>query len=170
MKHHPYGYTWIEVITATTIVLTVLVFVVATVNPARKYMQERDNARVAAMDDINQALLELQYTDAETFQSLLTHLENGRSPIGTAPTCLGNYGANCHEHAIQPNCVNLYDFGITELLPAIPIDPQNGYGSQEMTGFYLEATPETAPTHLTIGACAPESQETLTIKSKIRVK
>ena len=164
MKHHAHGYTWFEVIGATAIVLMFIFGIVALGRPIKNAQIARDDVRTTELDSIQRAVLELSYTDKEQYDTLVDAARAGRQMLGVGENCNVVAASDlCSKEALKSSCLNLYDFGIGDLMDVVPADDL-GHFDDNATGYYTEVRED----RLVLGACKPESRETLELNSPIK--
>lgn len=164
MKHHAHGYTWFEIIGATAIALMFVFGVVALGRPIKNAQIARDDIRITELGQIQRAVLELSYTDKEQYDMLVETAGAGRHMLGVGENC--NVVASsdvCSKEELQSSCLNLYDFGIGELVDAVPVDDLGEFNDQA-TGYYMEIRED----RIVLGSCTAQSKERLELSSGIK--
>lgn len=164
MNRIPHGYTYTEILIAVGLVLGTIVLIVAISNPIVKFRESRDELRQADVKDLLEVMLEMQYTDSESFSAIVGTIAGGRTMIGQGSICVGDYGTRCSGSDLRDYCVDLTELGALDYIAAVPVDPKDKIYNKNQTGYYMELVGQT----LVIGACNPESREEIRLEAVLK--
>lgn len=163
MSQIPHGYTYTEVIIAFGLVIAVVITVVAIMNPINKARIARDDVRTEDVRNIFEALVEMQFTDSEAFAGIVGTVAGGRTMVGTASICAGEYGPQCSNGTLQDHCVNLAELGVLDYVKTLPVDQKKDF-SKKYSGYYLELKEQI----LSVGACNPEARDEIKLELNLK--
>ncbi|PIQ67915.1 hypothetical protein COY25_03015 [Candidatus Uhrbacteria bacterium CG_4_10_14_0_2_um_filter_41_7] len=164
MNRIPHGYTYSEVLIAVALVFCGVILILAMASPITQYRRAQDEIRAQDVQNILEVMLEMQYTEPETFAGIIGTIAGGRTMIGESTLCAGNFGSMCSGSDIQDHCVNLSKAGALKYIASLPIDAKTQVYTNNQTGYYLELKDQT----LIVGACNPRAQEKIELEASLK--
>lgn len=162
---HPHGYTNLDLITATSIVLFVFAIAILLANPFRSIEKMRDDQRDDGVRNLTEVLLEMQYREPDVFNEIVAQIqEGGRSLVGAGDSCEGSYGAQCADSVLNDDCLNITTQAVPRYISYLPIDPEAEIFDIDHTGYFVDIKND----QLIVGACNPERRSNIELKSQVK--
>lgn len=159
---NPHGYTHIEIIAAFALFGVVAFLIVMIANPFLQLRKENDDVRIEGVRDIMEIMMEMQIKDPEDFAAFAGASAAGKTMIGANSSCAGSFGAQCSDEVLQNHCLDLAAVAEPSYIDQIPIDPQEKYFNEQVTGYYLWFDNG----RLEVGACNPQSREEIILSKQ----
>ncbi len=150
------GVTKLDVLTALAVALFVGFVIVMILGPMRVIAKERDIERAEHVRILMSSVLQLENEDPQKFAGLVEQLKgtgDGKVLIGSG-NCAGAHGEQCADPVTSNACLNLREYVGEELLPAIPVDPNDQFSSA-LPGYYLAVFQN----QLEVGSCGATTRQ-----------
>gem|GEM_PF-5010303 len=156
-----HGYTYIEVLTASLLIIVVGLVIALFMNPSYQVARERDAIREDAVREYMEAFLDVQLEDPERFEEILEEVQTDRTMIGVATDCSGSFGAACADSVLKDVCMDASGDVVPVYLDEMIIDPVDGF-SERRTGFYAAYIGGI----FEVGACYPETRDAIQLQKR----
>ena len=150
------GFTLIEllIVIGIIVILAALTFVVA--KPAIRFAEARNAERWTTSESISRAISNYQIDNDGILPEGIDDIASSVQVLGTD---ISGCDKTCMAETSVVACLDLSNDLIEEYLTVIPQDPSTG--TEANTGYYVNVDTNN---RLIVGACNPESSETITIQ------